>query len=118
MQMFGTIYCKCNDCTLFIIVFLINVETLQEFLQDDFNVQQHTNQVMQSMAIAEQLSKLAEGISLLDKELHAQVRIHIQYCSYPILHTSSIIYNLETNIFCRFQHTMKTCFHRRLVSKH
>ncbi|XP_033647188.1 conserved oligomeric Golgi complex subunit 5-like [Asterias rubens] len=51
-------------------------ETLQEFLQDDFNVEQHTNKVMQSMAIAEQLSKLAEGISLLDKELHAQVSAH------------------------------------------
>ena len=51
----------------------ISADTLQEFLLDDFNVQEHTNQVMQSMAITEQLSKLAEGISLLDKELHAQV---------------------------------------------
>ena len=50
-----------------------HLDTLQEFLREDFNVQEHTNQVMQSMAIAEQLSKLAEGIGLLDKELHAQV---------------------------------------------
>ncbi|XP_033119679.1 conserved oligomeric Golgi complex subunit 5-like [Anneissia japonica] len=51
-------------------------ETFRDFLQDDFDVKAHTNHVMQTMAISDQLSKLAEGISLLDKELHSQVAAH------------------------------------------
>ncbi|XP_077981435.1 conserved oligomeric Golgi complex subunit 5-like [Glandiceps talaboti] len=48
-------------------------EVFDEFLQNDFDVDEHTNQVMQSMAISQQLSKLVEGITLLDQELHSQV---------------------------------------------
>ncbi|XP_070557668.1 conserved oligomeric Golgi complex subunit 5-like [Ptychodera flava] len=48
-------------------------EVYNEFLKDDFDAQEHTNQVMQSMAISQQLSKLMEGITLLDQELHSQV---------------------------------------------
>ncbi|XP_072026015.1 conserved oligomeric Golgi complex subunit 5-like [Amphiura filiformis] len=51
-------------------------DTFHEFLEENFDVREHTNQVMQSMAISEQLSKLAEGINLLDKELHSQVAAH------------------------------------------
>ncbi|XP_071960171.1 conserved oligomeric Golgi complex subunit 5-like [Antedon mediterranea] len=51
-------------------------ETFRNFLQDDFDVKAHTNHVMQTMAISDQLSKLTEGITLLDKELHSQVAAH------------------------------------------
>ncbi|XP_071486202.1 conserved oligomeric Golgi complex subunit 5-like [Diadema antillarum] len=51
-------------------------ETFNEFVSGDFDVRDHTNRVMQTMAISDQLAKLVEGISLLDKELHAQVAAH------------------------------------------
>ncbi|XP_072175838.1 conserved oligomeric Golgi complex subunit 5-like [Diadema setosum] len=55
---------------------LTNDETFNEFVSEDFDVRDHTNRVMQTMAISDQLAKLVEGISLLDKELHAQVAAH------------------------------------------
>lgn len=51
-------------------------DTFLEFVSDDFDVRDHTNRVMQTMAISDQLAKLADGISLLDKELHSQVGAH------------------------------------------
>lgn len=45
----------------------------QQFLDDTFDVKAHANRAIQSMVISEQLGKLAEGISLLDKEIHSQV---------------------------------------------
>ena len=65
----------CDIFNIFVIIIAILSDTFYEFLEEDFDVREHTNGVMQSMAIAEQLSKLAEGISLLDKELHSQVKI-------------------------------------------
>ena len=49
-------------------------EEFQLFLDEGFDVKAHANKAIQGKAISEQLSKLAEGISLLDKEIHSQVR--------------------------------------------
>jgi hypothetical protein len=55
--------------------FLNNIftEEFRKFLDESFDVKAHANQAIQGKAISEQLSKLAEGISLLDKEIHSQV---------------------------------------------
>ncbi|KAG8577241.1 hypothetical protein GDO81_010111 [Engystomops pustulosus] len=44
-----------------------------DFLCDDFDVKTYTSQSIHQAVIAEQLAKLAQGISQLDKELHLQV---------------------------------------------
>ncbi|CAJ0949442.1 unnamed protein product, partial [Ranitomeya imitator] len=44
-----------------------------DFLRDDFDVKTYTSQSIHQAVIAEQLAKLAQGISQLDKELHLQV---------------------------------------------
>uniref|UniRef100_G3Q6C8 Conserved oligomeric Golgi complex subunit 5 n=1 Tax=Gasterosteus aculeatus aculeatus TaxID=481459 RepID=G3Q6C8_GASAC len=44
-----------------------------DFLADNFDVKTYTAQVIHHAVIAEQLAKLAQGISQLDKELHSQV---------------------------------------------
>ncbi|KAJ8301246.1 hypothetical protein KUTeg_020233 [Tegillarca granosa] len=51
-------------------------DVLSQFLNENFDVKAHANQAIQGKAIAEQLSKLAEGISLLDKEIHSQIVAH------------------------------------------
>ena len=48
----------------------------KQFLTEDFDARAHATAVIQGSLIAQQLSKLSEGISLLDKELHAQVVAH------------------------------------------
>uniref|UniRef100_A0A8C7BKY8 Conserved oligomeric Golgi complex subunit 5 n=1 Tax=Neovison vison TaxID=452646 RepID=A0A8C7BKY8_NEOVI len=45
----------------------------QDFLNEDFDVKTYTSQSIHQAVIAEQLAKLAQGISQLDKELHLQV---------------------------------------------
>lgn len=45
-----------------------------DFLADNFDVKTYTAQVIHHAVIAEQLAKLAQGISQLDKELHSQVQ--------------------------------------------
>lgn len=49
-------------------------ECYADFLVDDFDVKTYTAQVIHHAVIAEQLAKLAQGISQLDKELHSQVK--------------------------------------------
>uniref|UniRef100_A0A674ESF7 Conserved oligomeric Golgi complex subunit 5 n=1 Tax=Salmo trutta TaxID=8032 RepID=A0A674ESF7_SALTR len=44
-----------------------------DFLTEDFDVKTYTAQAIHHAVIAEQLAKLAQGISQLDKELHSQV---------------------------------------------
>ncbi|XP_069485244.1 conserved oligomeric Golgi complex subunit 5 [Ambystoma mexicanum] len=44
-----------------------------DFLKEDFDVKSYTSQSIHQAVIAEQLAKLAQGISQLDKELHLQV---------------------------------------------
>ena len=49
-------------------------ECYTDFLEDDFDVKTYTAQAIHHAVIAEQLAKLAQGISQLDKELHSQVQ--------------------------------------------
>ncbi|KAG6936066.1 component of oligomeric golgi complex 5, partial [Chelydra serpentina] len=52
---------------------LLGDECFAEFLREDFDVKTYTSQSIHQAVIAEQLAKLAQGISQLDKELHLQV---------------------------------------------
>jgi len=45
----------------------------RQFLEETFDVKSHANRAIQGAAITDQLAKLAEGIGLLDKEIHSQV---------------------------------------------
>lgn len=53
----------------------VSTEAFKQFLSEDFDVKDHANKVIQGMVITQQLGKLAEGISLLDKEIHTQVHV-------------------------------------------
>uniref|UniRef100_A0A672R860 Conserved oligomeric Golgi complex subunit 5 n=1 Tax=Sinocyclocheilus grahami TaxID=75366 RepID=A0A672R860_SINGR len=55
------------------ILILFLPECYTDFLKEDFDVKTYTAQAIHHAVIAEQLAKLAEGISQLDKELHCQV---------------------------------------------
>ncbi|KAM6986870.1 conserved oligomeric Golgi complex subunit 5 [Aplochiton taeniatus] len=52
---------------------LLKDECYGDFLKEDFDVKTYTAQAIHHAVIAEQLAKLAQGISQLDKELHSQV---------------------------------------------
>ncbi|XP_030636205.1 conserved oligomeric Golgi complex subunit 5 [Chanos chanos] len=52
---------------------LLKDECYSDFLSEDFDVKTYTAQAIHHAVISEQLAKLAEGISQLDKELHCQV---------------------------------------------
>ncbi|EDM03259.1 rCG61786 [Rattus norvegicus] len=52
---------------------LLQDDCYSEFLSEDFDVKTYTSQSIHQAVIAEQLAKLAQGISQLDKELHLQV---------------------------------------------
>uniref|UniRef100_A0A9L0JEH5 Conserved oligomeric Golgi complex subunit 5 n=1 Tax=Equus asinus TaxID=9793 RepID=A0A9L0JEH5_EQUAS len=52
---------------------LLQDECYSAFLNEDFDVKTYTSQSIHQAVIAEQLAKLAQGISQLDKELHLQV---------------------------------------------
>ncbi|XP_047245427.1 conserved oligomeric Golgi complex subunit 5 [Girardinichthys multiradiatus] len=52
---------------------LLKDECYADFLDEDFDVKTYTAQAIHHAVIAEQLARLAQGISQLDKELHSQV---------------------------------------------
>ncbi|XP_032895598.1 conserved oligomeric Golgi complex subunit 5 isoform X1 [Amblyraja radiata] len=52
---------------------LLSDECYAEFLKEEFDVKTYTAQSIHQAVIVEQLAKLAQGISQLDKELHVQV---------------------------------------------
>ncbi|XP_066489534.1 conserved oligomeric Golgi complex subunit 5 [Tiliqua scincoides] len=52
---------------------LLADECYSDFLREDFDIKVYTSQSIHQAVIAEQLAKLAQGISQLDKELHLQV---------------------------------------------
>ncbi|XP_060885394.1 conserved oligomeric Golgi complex subunit 5 isoform X2 [Labrus mixtus] len=52
---------------------LLKDECYTDFLAEDFDVKTYTAQAIHHAVIAEQLAKLAQGISQLNKELHSQV---------------------------------------------
>lgn len=49
------------------------LETYKQFLEEEFDARSYANSIIQGRAISESLAKLADGVDLLDKELHAQV---------------------------------------------
>ncbi|KAK3767574.1 hypothetical protein RRG08_003835 [Elysia crispata] len=51
-------------------------DIFRQFLDTNFDVKVHANKAIQGMMISEQLGKLAEGISHLDKEIHSQIVSH------------------------------------------
>lgn len=53
---------------------VVFAECYGDFLAEDFDVKTYTAQAIHHAVIAEQLAKLAQGISQLDKELHSQVQ--------------------------------------------
>lgn len=53
--------------------FVVFAECYSDFVADEFDVKTYTAQAIHHAVIAEQLAKLAQGISQLDKELHSQV---------------------------------------------
>jgi len=60
-------------CVFYNILILFLPECYTDFLKEEFDVKTYTAQAIHHAVIAEQLAKLAEGISQLDKELHCQV---------------------------------------------
>lgn len=51
----------------------IPLETFRQFLEDEFDDRTYANNIIQGRAISDALARLADGINLLDKELHSQV---------------------------------------------
>ncbi|XP_042875116.1 conserved oligomeric Golgi complex subunit 5-like [Penaeus japonicus] len=52
--------------------------TYAPFLEEDFDVQSHTSQMVQGVIIAEQLNKLTLGINRLEREIESQVGSHYE----------------------------------------
>ncbi|KAK2555597.1 Conserved oligomeric Golgi complex subunit 5 [Acropora cervicornis] len=52
---------------------LQNDDTFKQFLAEEFDDRVYANNIIQGRAISETLARLADGINLLDKELHGQV---------------------------------------------
>ncbi|CAL9683319.1 unnamed protein product [Knipowitschia caucasica] len=52
---------------------LLSEEWYVDFVSEQFDVKAYTAQAIQQALISEQLARLAQGISQLDKELHSQV---------------------------------------------
>lgn len=52
------------------------LETFRSFLGEEFDAKSYAASIVQGSSVAQNLSKLADGISLLDKEIHAQVVAH------------------------------------------
>lgn len=44
-------------------------------MEDEFDDRTYANNIIQGRAISDALARLADGINLLDKELHSQVRL-------------------------------------------
>ena len=54
-------------------IFSIPPETFKQFLDENFDDRTYANNIIQGRAISDSLARLADGINLLDKELHSQV---------------------------------------------
>ena len=66
---------------------LLFSEFFSSFLDEEFDVKAHANKAIQGVAITEQLAKLADGMALLDKEIHHQV------FKYPYLLLEKVVVN-------------------------
>ena len=63
-------------------------------MEEAFDVKAHANQAIQRAAITDQLSKLAEGIGLLDREIHSQIVGHHE----DLLSQATGVETLEGNL--------------------
>lgn len=82
-------------------------ECYADFLAEDFDVKTYTAQAIHHAVIAEQLAKLAQGISQLDKELHSQVH-------YTTLHyTTQSLQSVKAQ--CRFNEVKSMLITQRFV---
>jgi len=57
------------------VLMMLFVEVFSQFTDAEFDVKTHATHIIQSHAISQQLAKLAEGINLLDRQLHSQVSV-------------------------------------------
>uniref|UniRef100_A0A8C1QCQ0 Conserved oligomeric Golgi complex subunit 5 n=1 Tax=Cyprinus carpio TaxID=7962 RepID=A0A8C1QCQ0_CYPCA len=85
-----------------------------DFLKEGFDVKTYTAQAIHHAVIAEQLAKLAEGISQLDRELHCQVVARHE----DLLAQATGIESLEGNTSLsalQFQITIISCIETKIV---
>ncbi|XP_046635816.1 conserved oligomeric Golgi complex subunit 5-like [Daphnia pulicaria] len=57
---------------------ILENEFYHQFLSEKFDVKEHASQVLQGSIVSEQLAKLADGLSLLDKAIQNQVSEHYE----------------------------------------
>ncbi|EFX83109.1 hypothetical protein DAPPUDRAFT_316118 [Daphnia pulex] len=57
---------------------ILENEFYHQFLSEKFDVKEHASQVLQGSIVSEQLGKLADGLSLLDKAIQNQVSEHYE----------------------------------------
>ena len=55
-------------------------DVFSQFLQEDVDAKAMATRAVHGLAISEQLAKLAEGINLLNHEIHSQVKSRGNYC--------------------------------------
>uniref|UniRef100_A0A9J7ZMB6 Conserved oligomeric Golgi complex subunit 5 n=1 Tax=Cyprinus carpio carpio TaxID=630221 RepID=A0A9J7ZMB6_CYPCA len=93
---------------------LLKDECYADFLKEGFDVKTYTAQAIHHAVIAEQLAKLAEGISQLDRELHCQVVARHE----DLLAQATGIESLEGNTSLsalQFQITIISCIETKIV---
>ncbi|CAG5927060.1 unnamed protein product [Menidia menidia] len=91
---------------------LLKDECYTDFLTDDFDVKTYTAQAIHHAVITEQLARLAQGISQLDKELHSQVPADPPHlltgnCCHP---WSSSVSAKESRKYCFLLHPFSTIY--------
>uniref|UniRef100_A0A8C2HB19 Conserved oligomeric Golgi complex subunit 5 n=1 Tax=Cyprinus carpio TaxID=7962 RepID=A0A8C2HB19_CYPCA len=90
------------------------IKCYADFLKEGFDVKTYTAQAIHHAVIAEQLAKLAEGISQLDRELHCQVVARHE----DLLAQATGIESLEGNTSLsalQFQITIISCIETKIV---
>ena len=55
------------------------IDVFQQFLDEEFDAKAHATRAITGMAISAQLAKLAEGIAVLDKNIHSQVSSNLKH---------------------------------------
>ena len=59
---------------------MLCADVFSQFTNAEFDAKTHATRIIQSHAVSQQLAKLAEGINLLDRELHSQVCHVVCHC--------------------------------------
>uniref|UniRef100_A0A672YBG8 Conserved oligomeric Golgi complex subunit 5 n=1 Tax=Sphaeramia orbicularis TaxID=375764 RepID=A0A672YBG8_9TELE len=78
-------------------------ECYADFLVEDFDVKTYTARAIHHAVLAEQLAKLAQGISQLDKELHSQVVARHEDLLAQATGIESVKHNFNIVFFCRIR---------------